>query len=207
MQWPARGFQLLLAGETAEGRPVAGVLLTFGAVANRYELREFLNGRRRFERKGGCTRNTIAPYPLRLPARLTYLRPSRMRRASHGDAAFTDAHGKPPTAGPKRRLYLFALAEKRFRGRNPFPILCERLSLADAKGGLLSGAEAPPPRHWSTDQYRRLGMRFLEAVVMDERAAAWNLTVQGVPQAARQGRMGPPPRRVPGLRPTIRATA
>src|SRR5262245_10098540 len=112
VKWPARGFQVVLAGETAGGRSVAGFRLTFEAVANQYELREFLSCKRRIERKGRLRINKVDLYPLRLPATLTHLKPSRTSRPSYGDAAFTDAHGKPPAVGPKQQLYLFALAEK-----------------------------------------------------------------------------------------------
>jgi hypothetical protein len=175
VKWPARGFQMVLADQTAEGRSVAGALLTFSAVANQYELRDFLTGKRRLERKGGVTRNTIDRYPLQLPVTLTQVKTSRATRASYGDAAFTDAHGQPPTLGPKQHLCLFALAEKRFKGRKPFPIIFERLSLADRRGKPLCGTEPPPTRRWSSDEYQRLGMRFFEAVVTDELTAAWDM--------------------------------
>lgn len=170
--WPARGFALHLAGETAAGRSVADAVLTFEAVANLYELREFLSGKRRIVREGGVTRNTIADYPLGLPATLTHLKASRAARACYGDEAFTGAHGNPPSVGPGQRLYLFTLAEKRFVDRKPFPIICGRLTWADGERTSPSGEAPEPLPRWSMEEYQQLGMRFFEAVVMDALAAA-----------------------------------
>lgn len=175
VHWPARGVQMLLTGATAEGRSVANVVLTFSAVANQYELQQFLSWKRHLERKGALTRNRVDPYPLKLPATVTCLKLSRARQASYGDAAFTDAHGKPPALGPTQQLCLFALAEKRFKDRKPFPIIFERWSLTDSRGQMLVGIEEPAARRWSSEEYQRLGTQFFEAVVIDDLAAAWNM--------------------------------
>jgi len=175
VNWPARGIRLLLKGETAEGRPVAGAALTFGSVENQYEVREFLSGRRRMVRTGSITRNTVDRNPLKLPAELTHLKLSRARQADYSDAAFTDAHGTPPAVGPTQHLCLFALQANRFKDRKPFPIIFERWSLTDASGKMLTGAEEKSGLRWSHEEYQRLGMQFFEAIVTDNLTTAWNM--------------------------------
>ncbi len=175
LEWPPRALRLVLGGATAGGRLVDRAYLTFQAVVNRYEVDQFLQLQRYIERGAGYTNNKIKWYPLRLPATLTCLKRSRAAKASYGDAAFTDAYGSPPEVGAGRRLYLFALAEKRFHDRKPFPIICSRVGLVDATGKRLAGAETPPPRKWPAEDYERLGMRYLEAVLTGERKTAFGL--------------------------------
>jgi len=172
VEFPPRGFRMILGRETGQGRSVDGARLTFEAVANQFEVKEFLRSKRWTERRAGWTHNLSKSYPLKLPSTLTSLQRSRAGRASYGDAAFTDAHGPPPELRAGQQLYLFTLAEKRFKDRKPFPIICERVALVDAKGEPLGGAERPPAREWPTEAYQEFGLRFAIAVLMDDLQAA-----------------------------------
>jgi hypothetical protein len=174
-EWPPRAFRLVLGGATAGGRPVEGARLTFEAVVNRYEVDQFLQLQRYIERGPGYIDNKIKWYPLRLPATLTCLKRSRSAKVGYGDAAFTDAYGPPPEVRADQRRYLFALSEKRFKERKPFPIICSRVALVDAKGKRLAGADTPPPRKWPTAEFERLGMRYLEAALTGDRKTAFGL--------------------------------
>jgi hypothetical protein len=51
VEWPPRGFRMLLDGEAADGPSVAGARLTFEAVVNQYPLRGFLSEKRSLRRR------------------------------------------------------------------------------------------------------------------------------------------------------------
>ena len=91
----------------------------------------FLSVKHRFFRKSVknpsfgktvITGNTMNRYPLKLPSTLTHLKESRASKLSYGDAAFTDAYGDP-VVEPNQHVFMFALGEKRFKNRKPFPII------------------------------------------------------------------------------------
>src|SRR5262245_4732982 len=135
--WPPRGFRLVLSGQTAEGCSVDGAQVTFEAVVNQFPLRMFLTEKRILRkrvmrhkdgRSVSFVDNSCKALPLKLPAKLTCLRLSKVDHPTYGDRAFTDFHGEPPEPGARQKLYLFALAEKRFKGRKPFPIVCSRVA-------------------------------------------------------------------------------
>jgi hypothetical protein len=180
VEWPARGFRLVLSGKTAKGQPVAGYRVTFEAVANVYPLRMFLSEKRILIPKGTIVGGRPQPYshnkselyPLKLPAKLTHFRRSTAAKVTYGDRAFTDCHGPPPALQKGQLRMLFALAEKRFKNRGPFPILCNRVNLTDAKGKVLGGEVNPPERDWPEEDFLQLGRRFAVAVLGSDKAAA-----------------------------------
>jgi hypothetical protein len=181
VSWPPRGFQLFLCGQTAGGEPVEGARLTFEAVANLQVLKSFLREKRFLDRRGllgggWCRDNRSRNYPLRVPAELTHLAAGKAKRVRYDDPALEDyADHSPASLLPGRKLYLFALAEKRFKGRKPFPVICERVTLAGATGGALAGAVSPPSREWRTEDFEELGMRYLVATITGDLGAAYGL--------------------------------
>lgn len=184
ISWPPRGFQVELDGKTSDGLSVAGARLKFEDVVNQFPLRMFLSEKRFIQkrvvhRKNGppitFTDNSCESYPLKLPAKVSHLRLSRARRVNYGDHAFTDCHGPPPGIKPGQQLLDFGLAEKRFKNRKPFPIICARIILVDRKGQPLIGEETPPQKSWPTSDHEQIGRRFAEAILQDKLSTAWTL--------------------------------
>ena len=97
IEWPRRGFRMVLGGKTAGGRVVEGARLTFEEVANLAPLDTFLTARLTYSPPRGQRRRGEYGYtpgvPLRLPTRLTHLRRSRAARASYGDRVFARYYG------------------------------------------------------------------------------------------------------------------
>src|SRR5262245_46500019 len=191
IDWPRRGFRMILGGKTADGRAVDGVRLTFEEVANLDPLNTFLTARLTYSRPSArmpYPEYHYTPFPLRLPTRLTHLRRSRAARASSPDPAYGTYYGAPPRAGRNQRLYLFTLAAARFRTRKPFPIVCARTALVAADGTALGGEETPIPPPLSVKVLKQLGRQFAEAVLNGNDAVANRLLTEAARR--RLGRTG-----------------
>jgi hypothetical protein len=181
VSYPPRSFQLVLEGAEVAGRAVDSIKVTFEAVANLEEIRTFLTAKYiRRERKVPGYKRPWAffdpqTYLLKLPAKLTQLRQSTATQIRYGDRVFAAACAGKTTLKPGEQLYYFALKEKRFKGRQAFPIVCSRLSVVDAKGNRLAGAETPPQRRWQIKDYEQLGMQYLEAILTGDLKTAFAL--------------------------------
>ncbi|MFO0940838.1 MAG: hypothetical protein U0930_08720 [Pirellulales bacterium] len=189
VKWNSTGVRITLSGTTDEGTSVDGCCLTLSFIANLYELQDFLKNQRSVEKKSRkgtvldkktkkwvdrtvvVTIEKLKPYPLKLPSRLTHFSISKSTQASYGDALFTNVHGKPPKAVGGQKTLLFALDEKRFCDRKPFPIICEEFSIEDKKGKPLDGKQETKRNNWSEEEYRRLGLTFFEALAVADNSA------------------------------------
>jgi hypothetical protein len=174
IEWPRRGFRMILGGQTAAGRDVDGARLTFEEIANHDPLHTFLTA--------GLTyspRTARRPYDhfrfggslVRLPSRLTHLCRSKAAKPTYGDAAYGRYYGAP-RVGRGERLFVFALGVPRFKNRKPFPVVCRRVALATADGTALGGEETAVPPPLPVGVLERLGRQFAEAVLAGDDDAA-----------------------------------
>ena len=80
------------------------------------------------------------------------------------------------------------MAEKRFKGRKPFPIICTRIHLVDGVGRPICGEEVPPQRRWPMATYERRGRRLAEAILLGDLPTAFDLCSKALRK--RVGRAG-----------------
>ena len=177
VSYPRRGFQMVVEGATVEGRAIRQVKLVFDEVANQEAIMFFLMSESTPEVFAVVCFHE-ASYPLTLPAKLTTLRQSEQSRPSYNDAAFDEEYGRPAPLRPGQKLYYFALAEKRFKNRKPFPIICRRLRIADGSGKLIAGDSSKPRKSWKSRDYEKIARQFSQAILGGDYQAAYALTSQ-----------------------------
>jgi hypothetical protein len=184
--FPPRGFRLALEGATLHGRALPKVRLDFEAVANRGDLQEFLRCKHaiRLRKIAGLAESiedhTQSSWPLKLPAQLTDLRISRAKSYDYGDKALNERFAAPGSVRKDQKLVWFALREKRFKNRDAFPIVCERIHATDGKGKTIAGEHVPPPRSWPPAAQETLAARFTQALLNDDVKSAYELTAKAL---------------------------
>jgi hypothetical protein len=174
IEWPRRGFRMVLGGTTAAGTDVDGARLTFEEIANHDPLHTFLTAGLTYIPKTArrpYDHFKIVGTAVRLPAQLTHLRRSTAASVSYGDPAYGKYYGAA-RAGRGERLFVFALGVPRFKDRKPFPVVCRRVALVAADGTALGGAETVVPPPLPVTLLKRLGKQFAEAVLAGDDAAA-----------------------------------